>query len=1165
MNFTHLHVHTEYSLLDGSSKIGEITKRAKELGMDSLAITDHGVMYGVIDFYKAAKKAGIKPILGCEVYVAPGSRFEKTPGESEDRYYHLVLLAENNTGYQNLMKIVSRGFTEGFYYKPRVDYEVLTEYHEGIIALSACLAGEVQRYLARGMYEMGMEAAKRYENIFGKGNFFLELQDHGISTQQYVNQQLVRMSEELNIELVATNDIHYTYAEDADAHDILLCIQTGKIVTDENRMRYEGGQYYCKSPEEMAELFSYAPQAIENTYKIAQRCNVEIEFGVTKVPKYEVPEGYDSWSYLNHLCYEGLAKRYPDMNADGEIDSTQGIYNIKERLEYELSVIQTMGYVDYFLIVWDYINYSRVNGIPVGPGRGSAAGSVVSYCLGITDIDPIKYSLIFERFLNPERVSMPDIDVDFCYERRQEVIDYVVDKYGKDRVVQIVTFGTMAARAVIKDVGRVLDLPYAMVDSIAKMVPREIGITIDKALKMNPDLRAAYESDEQVRDLIDKSKRLEGLPRHASMHAAGVLISQKAVDEYVPLSVGSDGSVVAQFVMTTLEELGLLKMDFLGLRTLTVIHDAEELIRKHTPEFSIEAIDYSDKAVYDLIGTGKCDGIFQLESAGMKSFMKELKPQNIEDLIAGISLYRPGPMDFIPQYIRGKNRPDTIKYDCPQLESILKPTYGCIVYQEQVMQIVRNLAGYTLGRSDLVRRAMSKKKAAVMEKERQNFVYGNEEEGVPGCIANGISEQTANKIYDDMIDFAKYAFNKSHAAAYAVVSYQTAFLKYYYPVEFMAALMTSVIEMPTKVAEYIQVCRQMNIKILPPDVNRGAYGFSVDNGAIRYGLSAIKSVGRPVINALVEEREVKGEYRSLKDFIERLTGTVNKRAIENFIKAGALDCLEGNRRQKMLVYSQIVDSIAQEKKNSFAGQMSLFDLVSDEEKKEYEIRMPDVEEYDKEMILAFEKDVLGIYLSGHPLERYRNIMEKMISAKTTDFQPDEESGIPKVYDGQKVIIGGMITEKTIKYTRNNKVMAFLTVEDLLGTVEIVVFPRDYEKWQSMLNEDARVFVQGRVNAEDDKPSKLILEKVRAFEDMPQELWIQFKDKAEYAEKEQELLETLKGYAGVSAVVIYLKDVNAMKRLPAGYHARISDSLTGELRKKYGESNVKVVERVLKNF
>ena len=711
-----------------------------------------------------------------------------------------------------------------------------------------------------------------------------------------------------------------------------------------------------------------------------------------------------------------------------------------------------------------------------------------------------------------------------------------------------------------------MDLPYAQVDTIAKMIPQELNITIDKALQMNPELKKVYEDQKEIHDLIDTAKRLEGLPRHTSMHAAGVVISQKDVSEYVPLSRASDGSIVTQFTMTTLEELGLLKMDFLGLRTLTVIQNAVHLIEQDAGvKLDMQHIDYNDKKVLDSLGTGRSDGVFQLESAGMKNFMKELKPQSLEDVIAGISLYRPGPMDFIPQYIRGKNRPDTIKYDCPQLEPILKPTYGCIVYQEQVMQIVRNLAGYTLGRSDLVRRAMSKKKAAVMEKERQNFVYGNEEEGVPGCIANGISEQTANKIYDDMIDFAKYAFNKSHAAAYAVVSYQTAFLKYYYPVEFMAALMTSVIEMPTKVAEYIQVCRQMNIKILPPDVNRGAYGFSVDNGAIRYGLSAIKSVGRPVINALVEEREANGEYRSLKDFIERLTGTVNKRAIENFIKAGALDCLEGNRRQKMLVYGQIVDSIAQEKKNSFAGQMSLFDLVSDEEKKEYEIRMPDVEEYDKEMILAFEKDVLGIYLSGHPLERYRNIMEKMISAKTTDFQPDEESGIPKVYDGQKVIIGGMITEKTIKYTRNNKVMAFLTVEDLLGTVEIVVFPRDYEKWQAMLNEDARVFVQGRVNAEDDKPSKLILEKVRAFEDMPQELWIQFKDKAEYAEKEQELLETLKGYAGVSAVVIYLKDVNAMKRLPAGYHARISDSLTGELRKKYGESNVKVVERVLKNF
>ncbi len=1155
MNFTHLHVHTEYSLLDGSNKIKEYVDRVKALGMDSAAITDHGVMYGVIDFYRAARAAGINPILGCEVYVAPGSRFDREVGSGDDRYYHLVLLAENNQGYSNLMKIVSKGFVEGFYYKPRVDLSLLEKYHEGIIALSACLAGEVARFLTRGMYEDAKKAALRYQDIFGKGNFFLELQDHGIPEQQNVNQQLLKMHRETGIELVATNDVHYTLAEDAQPHDVLLCLQTGKKLADEDRMRYEGGQYYVKSPEEMERLFPYAPEALENTHKIAQRCHVEIEFGVTKLPKFDVPEGYTSWEYLNELCFRGLEERYQPVTEE-----------LKERLNYELSTIRNMGYVDYFLIVWDFIKYARDHDIMVGPGRGSAAGSLVAYTLGITQLDPIRYDLLFERFLNPERVSMPDIDVDFCFERRQEVIDYVRRKYGDDCVVQIVTFGTLAARGVIRDVGRVMDLPYAQVDTIAKMIPQELNITIDKALQMNPELKKVYEDQKEIHDLIDTAKRLEGLPRHTSMHAAGVVISQKDVSEYVPLSRASDGSIVTQFTMTTLEELGLLKMDFLGLRTLTVIQNAVHLIEQDAGvKLDMQHIDYNDKKVLDSLGTGRSDGVFQLESAGMKNFMKELKPQSLEDVIAGISLYRPGPMDFIPQYIRGKNRPDTIKYDCPQLEPILKPTYGCIVYQEQVMQIVRNLAGYTLGRSDLVRRAMSKKKAAVMEKERQNFVYGNEEEGVPGCIANGISEQTANKIYDDMIDFAKYAFNKSHAAAYAVVSYQTAFLKYYYPVEFMAALMTSVIEMPTKVAEYIQVCRQMNIKILPPDVNRGAYGFSVDNGAIRYGLSAIKSVGRPVINALVEEREANGEYRSLKDFIERLTGTVNKRAIENFIKSGALDCLEGNRRQKMLVYSQIVDSIAQEKKNSFAGQMSLFDLVSDEEKKEYEIRMPDVEEYDKEMILAFEKDVLGIYLSGHPLERYRNIMEKMISAKTTDFQPDEESGIPKVYDGQKVIIGGMITEKTIKYTRNNKVMAFLTVEDLLGTVEIVVFPRDYEKWQAMLNEDARVFVQGRVNAEDDKPSKLILEKVRAFEDMPQELWIQFKDKAEYAEKEQELLETLKGYSGVSAVVIYLKDVNAMKRLPAGYHARISDSLTGELRKKYGESNVKVVERVLKNF
>ena len=1153
--FTHLHVHTEYSLLDGSCKIKELAARAKELGMDSMAITDHGVMYGVIDFYRAAREVGIKPIIGCEVYVAPGSRFERENTNSEDRYYHLVLLAENDTGYHNLMKIVSKGFVDGFYYKPRVDYEVLETYHEGVIALSACLAGEVQRYLARGMYEEACRSARHYEEIFGKGNFFLELQDHGISTQKMVNQGLMRMSRELSMDLVATNDIHYILAEDAAAHDILLCIQTGKKVSDENRMRYEGGQYYVKSEEEMRALFPYAQEAIDNTHKIAERCNVEIEFGVTKLPKYEVPEGYDSWSYLNKLCQDGMAKRYP--NDDG---------TLQERLSYELGVIHNMGYVDYFLIVWDFIHFARSHDIMVGPGRGSAAGSIVSYCLEITNIDPVRYDLLFERFLNPERVSMPDIDVDFCFERRQEVIDYVGRKYGADRVVQIVTFGTMAARGVIRDVGRVMDLPYAFVDSIAKMVPTELNITLDKALKMNPEFKKLYQEDEQVKELIDMSRRLEGLPRHTSMHAAGVVIGQRAIEEFVPLSLGSDGSVTTQFTMTTLEELGLLKMDFLGLRTLTVIQDAERLASISSGKtIDINKIDYDDKAVLASIGTGKTDGVFQLESAGMKNFMKELKPQNLEDIIAGISLYRPGPMDFIPQYIKGKNNPESITYDCPQLEPILAPTYGCIVYQEQVMQIVRNLAGYTLGRSDLVRRAMSKKKAAVMEKERQNFVYGNEAEGVPGCIANGIDEATANKIYDEMIDFAKYAFNKSHAAAYAVVSYQTAYLKYYYPVEFMAALMTSVIDFPNKVAEYILVCRQMGIKILPPDVNCGMYGFSVDNGAIRYGLSAIKSVGRPVIESLVKERDENGQYRSLKDFMERNSPQMNKRAVENFIKAGALDCLDGNRRQKMLVYQKISDSISQDKKNSLAGQMSLFDLVSEEDKKEFEIRMPDVEEFGKEELLGYEKEVLGIYLSGHPLENYREMMEKTISAKTSDFQQDEETNLPKVTDGQKVIIGGMITDKTIKYTKNNKVMAFLTVEDLVGTVEVVVFPRDYEKSQQFLNEEGRVFIQGRVSAEDDRASKLILEKIRPFDNMPREIWIQFDNKESYTQQSQELLADLRRSPGDSAVVIYLKDVKAIKKLPVGYHAQIQDSWLNYMYEKYGKTNVKVVERGLKNL
>lgn len=1156
MSFAHLHVHTEFSLLDGSNKIKEYVSRVKELGMNSAAITDHGVMYGVIDFYREAKKQGINPILGCEVYVAPNSRFDREITGGDDRYYHLVLLAENEEGYANLTKIVSKGFVEGYYYKPRVDKELLRKYHKGIIALSACLAGEVARFLTKGLYEEAKKTALEYQEIFGEGNFFLELQDHGIPEQGLVNQQLFKMSEETGIELVATNDIHYTYAEDAKPHDILLCIQTGKKLSDENRMRYDGGQYYVKSEEEMLRLFPYAKQALENTQKIADRCHVEIEFGVTKLPKYDVPDGYTSWEYLQKLCYEGLEKRYGDPSEE-----------LKNRLSYELETIHKMGYVDYFLIVWDFIKYAKDHGISVGPGRGSAAGSIVSYCLEITTIDPIRYQLLFERFLNPERVSMPDIDVDFCYERRQEVIDYVTRKYGKDCVAQIVTFGTLAARGVIRDVGRVMDLPYAYVDSISKMIPQELGITIDKALKMNPDLKKLYDTDETVTNLIDMAKRLEGLPRHCSMHAAGVVICQKPVDEYVPLSRAADGTITTQFIMTTLEELGLLKMDFLGLRTLTVIQNAVLLARRKQPELNINQIDYNDQKVLDYIGTGKTDGVFQLESAGMKGFMKELKPHNLEDVIAGISLYRPGPMDFIPQYIRGKNDSSSITYDCPQLEPILAPTYGCIVYQEQVMQIVRDLAGYSLGRSDLLRRAMSKKKAAVMEKERKIFIYGDEETGVPGCIKNGIDEQTANKIYDEMIDFAKYAFNKSHAAAYAVVSYQTAWLKYYFPVEYMAALMTSVIDNPSKVSEYIYACRQMNIKILPPDINKGEANFSVDGGDIRYGLAAIKSIGRPVIKAIVEDREELGLFQNLEDFITRLSAKniLNKRTIENLIKAGALDTLGGTRKQFMSIYVQIVDHVTQEKKNSMVGQMTLFDLVSEDQKEEFQIRMPDVGEYSKETLLAFEKEVLGIYVSGHPLEAYEEKWKKSISATTADFQLDEETGHTKVHDGAKEIIGGMITEKTIKHTKTNQMMAFITVEDLLGTVEVVVFPRDYEKNRDYLEVDSKVFVRGRVSEEDDKPSKMICEKIIPFERTKKELWIQFPDKATFLDEEQIVYGYLADSDGDDEVMIYCAKERAVKKLPKNRNIGINEQILSRLMNHFGEKRVKVVEKPIENI
>ena len=1151
MSFAHLHVHTEYSLLDGSNKIKEYVSRVKELGMNSAAITDHGVMYGVIDFYREARKQGIKPILGCEVYVAPNSRFDRETAGGESRYHHLVLLAENNTGYANLMKIVSRGFTEGYYYKPRVDKDLLRQYHEGIIALSACLAGEVQRYLSRGLTEEAKKVALEYQDIFGKGNFFLEMQDHGIPEQQLVNQRQIQLSKETGIELVVTNDIHYTYAEDAKPHDILLCIQTGKKLDDENRMRYEGGQYYVKSPQEMEALFPYAKQALENTQKIADRCEVEIEFGVTKLPKYDVPDGMTSWEYLNKLCWEGLEKHYGASSKE-----------LKERLRYELDTIRSMGYVDYFLIVWDFIKYAKDHGIAVGPGRGSAAGSIVSYCLEITNIDPIRYQLLFERFLNPERVTMPDIDVDFCFERRQEVIDYVVRKYGKDRVVQIVTFGTLAARGVIRDVGRVMDLPYAFVDSIAKMIPQELNITIDKALQMNPELRKTYENDPQVKLLIDMCKRLEGLPRHSSMHAAGVVIGQREIDDFVPLSRASDGSITTQFTMTTLEELGLLKMDFLGLRTLTVIQNAVQLAKSKNPELDMDQIDYNDKQVLSYIGTGKTDGIFQLESGGMKGFMKELKPNSLEDIIAGISLYRPGPMDFIPQYIRGKNDAGSITYDCPQLEPILAPTYGCIVYQEQVMQIVRDLAGYTLGRSDLLRRAMSKKKGDVMQKERQIFVYGDEENGVPGCIKNGIDEKTANKIYDEMIDFAKYAFNKSHAAAYAVVSYQTAYLKYYYPVEYMAALMTSVIENPSKVAEYIYACRQMNIQILSPDINRGIGNFSVDGNNIRYGLTAIKSIGRPVIASIIEDRDEFGPFKNLEDFISRMSvkDGLNKRAIEHLIKSGALDCLGGTRKQFMSIYVQIVDHVNQEKKYAMTGQMTLFDMVGEEEKEQFEIKLPDVGEYSKENLLAFEKEVLGVYLSGHPLQEYEDKWRKSISATTLDFQPDEETGRAKVHDGTREIVGGMITAKTIKHTKTNQMMAFLSLEDLVGTVDVIVFPRDYEKNREYLEIDKKIFVKGRVSEEEERPSKLICETIIPFEQTKKELWVQFSDKEDFLRSEHILYGYLADSEGDDEVVIYCQKERAIKRLPRNRNIRIGQEVLSRLMNHYGEKRVKVVEK-----
>ncbi|MCQ2535639.1 MAG: DNA polymerase III subunit alpha [Lachnospiraceae bacterium] len=1184
MAFTHLHVHTEYSLLDGSNKIKDYVSKVKELGMNAAAITDHGVMYGCIDFYNECLEQGIKPILGCEVYVSPESRFDREAGHGEDRYYHLILLCENEVGFHNLIKIVSIGFTEGYYYKPRVDRETLEKYKEGLICCSACLAGEVQKLLTRGFYEEAKKAALWHRDIFGENNYFLELQDHGYEEQKGVNAQLVRLSKETGIPLVATNDVHYTNAEDADAHDLLLCIQTGKTVNDVDRMRYEGGQFYVKSEQEMRELFPYAEEAIDNTQKIADRCNIEIKFNEYKLPHFDVPEGYDSFTYLKELCEKGLKERFARYYENGnETYHNFTFAQLEEKLNYELNVIQTMGFVDYFLIVWDFIKYARDNGIAVGPGRGSAAGSIVSYTIGITDIDPIKYELIFERFLNPGRVTMPDIDIDFCVDRRGEVIDYVKRKYGNDNVTQIITFGRLLAKGVVRDVARVLDMPYSVGDMIAKKVPNEAK-NLTEAMNLNPELKAMYTSDPQIKHLLDMALKLEGLSRNSGVHAAGVVIAPKPVYEFVPVSRGTEDNITTQYTKDTVEHLGLLKMDFLGLRNLTIIQDAINAIEEnHNVKIDFHTMEFDDKKVFDLISSGHTEGIFQLESKGMKSFMKDLKPQSIEEVIAGISLYRPGPMDFIPAYIKGKQNRDLITYDCPQLKPILENTYGCIVYQEQVMQIVRDLAGFDLPRSDEVRRYMSKKKMDKMEHERQNFVYGSKEDGIPGCINNGIDESVAQKIYDELIEFSKYAFNKSHAAAYAEVAYQTAWLKTYYPVEYMASLMTRAIGATDDLRGYIVHAKSLGIDILPPSINESIGGFSASGKNIRFGLSAIKNVGSNCVVALIEEREKNGPFRNLDDFIRRMdSGSINKRAVENFIKAGVFDGLGDNRQQMMMVFEPLMDSISKSKKSVIAGQVSLFDLVDEEAKADFEITMPDTPEYDKEILLGFEKDVLGIYLSGHPLEEYTELMEKHVTATSSDFMLPEQSEDAEegevlevaLPDGKEVVVGGLLASVTTKYTKKGDPMAIAELEDMYGTIEITIFPRPFEKNREYLEKDSKVFVSGRVQTEENKNGKLLADRIVPFDgnltslqvrnsnwgaskvkEPTKELWLRFANMDEYKEKYPEVEKILKHMPGNNPVFVYILDTKQRKQLDRRLSVSLSQEDLTALRNMLGENNV----------
>ena len=1153
-NFTHLHLHTEYSLLDGACRIEGLMQRVKVLGQTAVAITDHGVMYGCVDFYKAAKKAGVKPIIGCEVYVATRTRFDKV--NRIDGSNHLVLLCKNETGYKNLIKMVSAGFTEGFYNKPRVDHELLEEYHEGLICLSACLAGEIPQALLAGDYEKAKNLARYYEDLFGKGNYYIEIQDHGLDEQRTVLPLLVRLSRETGIPLVATNDAHYLEKEDSRMQHILICIQTNKTVNDDDVLEFGTDEFYVKSTDEMYELFSAWPEACENTNRIAEMCSFDFEFGVTKLPYFVAPDGMDNKEYFVKLCRDGLLRRY---GADVPED-------IRARLDYEISIIDRMGYINYYLIVFDFINYAKSQGIPVGPGRGSGAGSLAAYCVGITNIDPIKYNLLFERFLNPERVSMPDFDIDFCYERRQEVIDYVIRKYGADHVAQIVTFGTMAARAAIRDVGRVLDMPYGTVDGIAKLVPMEPKMTLTKALSISRELKARYDADPQVKELIDMSLKLEGMPRHASTHAAGVVITREAADEYVPLAT-NDGNPVTQFTMTTIEELGLLKMDFLGLRTLTVIDDAEKMIRKREPGFSMDAVPYDDQRVYAMLNAGETEGVFQMESGGMTQAVMGLQSKSLEDIIAIISLYRPGPMESIPTYIANRHNPGNVKYKTPQLEHILDVTNGCIVYQEQVMQICRELAGFSYGQADLVRRAMSKKKHDVMEKERQHFVHGNTEPGheCAGCVANGISETVANAIFDDMSSFASYAFNKAHAAAYAVVAYQTAYLKRHYPREFMAALLTSVLDNTGKVIEYTAECQRMGIRVLPPDINASDAGFTVEGKDIRFGLLALKNVGRNLIATVVRERSGT-PYRSLYDFCKRLHGTeINRRAVESMIKSGAFDNLEAKRRSMMDGVEGILKSVESEARRNLDGQIDLFGALDGEQESGRNVyKLPDSgEEYPYDILLQMEKEVSGLYLSGHPLDHYRPVIEKVSTCRISELVGENAHA----YDEQNVtLVCTVVRTKTIN-TKAGGMMAFITVEDLSGSMEVLAFPKVLLAASEAVHDNAVVVIKGRVSYKEDEPSKLIADSIVDVERYEPDkiktdikstkngLWLKLSSmRSESFEETKNLLQI---FEGNFPVYMYFEDTKQRMLAPKSLWCTQSDLLVSELERVLGAGNVKV--------